>query len=79
MNKLPADSVVNFNSQWLDDRLWTPEIKNAFADLAQTQQDVMRNSFFWTWKIGNSTAQDHVPNPMWNYQGGLHNGYIRSV
>ncbi|PLW49293.1 hypothetical protein PCASD_02735 [Puccinia coronata f. sp. avenae] len=65
-------------NQWLDDRLWTPEIKNAFADLAQTQQDVMRNSFFWTWKIGNSTAQDHVPNPMWNYQGGLHNGYIRS-
>jgi len=63
--------------QWLDDRLWTPEIKDAFADLAQTQQDVMRNSFFWTWKIGSSINQDNVPNPMWNYQGGLQKGYIR--
>ncbi|KAA1087539.1 hypothetical protein PGT21_033305 [Puccinia graminis f. sp. tritici] len=63
--------------QWLDDRLWTPGMKNAFADLAQTQQDVMRNSFFWTWKIGKSTNQANVPNPMWNYQNGLQNGYIR--
>ncbi|KAH9452645.1 hypothetical protein MJO28_008441 [Puccinia striiformis f. sp. tritici] len=63
--------------QWLDDRQWTPEMKNGFADMAQTQQDVMRNSFFWTWKIGPSTKQDNVPNPMWNYQGGLRNSYIR--
>jgi hypothetical protein len=54
-------------------------MKNAFADLAQTQQDVMRNSFFWTWKIGKSTNQANVPNPMWNYQNGLQSGYIRFV
>ncbi|KAI9610266.1 hypothetical protein KEM48_002592 [Puccinia striiformis f. sp. tritici PST-130] len=39
--------------------------------MAQTQQDVMRNSFFWTWKIAPSTKQDNVPNQMWNYQGDL--------
>ncbi|KAI9605533.1 hypothetical protein KEM48_002152 [Puccinia striiformis f. sp. tritici PST-130] len=70
-------SITGEFSQWLDDRQWTPEMKNGFADMAQTQQDVMRNSFFWTWKIGPSTKQDNVPNPMWNYQGGLRNSYIR--
>lgn len=64
-------------TQWLDDGLWTSEIKSAFADLTQTQQDVMRNSFFWTWKIGNSTKQANMPNPMWSYSNGLQKGYIR--
>ncbi|MBW0491672.1 hypothetical protein O181_031387 [Austropuccinia psidii MF-1] len=64
-------------TQWLDDSLWTADTKNAFADLAQTQQDVFGNSFFWTWKIGKSIKQNNIPNPMWNYQGGLNSGYIR--
>ncbi|KAI9628413.1 hypothetical protein KEM48_011696 [Puccinia striiformis f. sp. tritici PST-130] len=52
-------------------------MKNGFGDMAQTQQDVIRNSFSWTWKSSPSTKQDNVPNLMWNYQGGLRNGYIR--
>ncbi|KAG0152493.1 hypothetical protein CROQUDRAFT_667334 [Cronartium quercuum f. sp. fusiforme G11] len=63
--------------QWLDHRLWSAATKSAFADFAQTQQDSMRNSFFWTWKIGKSLNQDNPPNPMWSYLNGLQNGYIR--
>ncbi|EGG10416.1 family 5 glycoside hydrolase [Melampsora larici-populina 98AG31] len=62
---------------WLDHRQWSAATKEAFADLAQTTQDSMRNSFFWTWKIGKSLNQDNPPNPMWNYLNGLQNGYIR--
>ncbi|KAH9810466.1 family 5 glycoside hydrolase [Melampsora americana] len=63
--------------QWVDHRQWSAATKEAFADLAQTTQDSMRNSFFWTWKIGKSLNQDSPPNPMWNYLNGLQNGYIR--
>lgn len=66
-----------FASQWLDHRQWSAATKEAFADLAQAQQDATRNSFFWTWKIGKSLNQDNPPNPMWSYSLGLANGYIR--
>lgn len=62
---------------WNDHRLWTTATKDSFADLAQTSQDALINSFFWTWKISHSTLQDNPPNPMWSYQLGLAAGYIR--
>lgn len=39
-------------------------------------QDAMRNSFFWTWKIGASTQSNLTPNPMWSYELGLREGWI---
>lgn len=83
---LPQTSALIFDcclfvfspSPWLDHRQWSADTKAAFADLAQTQQDSMRNSFFWTWKIGKSLNQNFPPNPMWSYSNGLLNGYIRS-
>ncbi|KAI8457963.1 glycoside hydrolase superfamily [Phakopsora pachyrhizi] len=62
---------------WSDDSQWTQETKQAFADFAAAQQDSMRNSFFWTWKIGSSIKQRTQPNPMWSYLNGLQKGYIR--
>ncbi|CAH7686391.1 glycoside hydrolase superfamily [Phakopsora pachyrhizi] len=73
----PQFPAVGKCDTWLDHRLWTEEMKENFADVAQAYQDTMIHSFFWTWKIGNSTNQDHTPNPMWNYQLGLSAGYIR--
>ncbi|EFP85703.2 uncharacterized protein PGTG_11032 [Puccinia graminis f. sp. tritici CRL 75-36-700-3] len=63
--------------QWLDHRKWSDTQKKAFADTALASQDALINSFFWTWKIGNSLRQDFPPNPMWNYKLGLEAGYIR--
>jgi len=37
--------------------------------------DALQNWFFWTWKIGNSTA-GRVESPLWSYQLGLQNGWI---
>ncbi|POW01633.1 hypothetical protein PSHT_12446 [Puccinia striiformis] len=62
--------------QWLDHRKWSDAQKKGFADTASASQDALINSFFWTWKIGNS-RQDFPPNPMWNYKLGLEAGYIR--
>ncbi|KAG6840682.1 hypothetical protein C0991_005143, partial [Blastosporella zonata] len=31
--------------------------------------------FFWTWKVGNTTA-GKVESPLWSYQLGLHNGWM---
>lgn len=62
---------------WVDHRKWTDVQKKGFADTAAASQDALINSFFWTWKIGNSSRQDFPPNPMWNYKLGLEAGYIR--
>ncbi|KAG0152496.1 hypothetical protein CROQUDRAFT_35311 [Cronartium quercuum f. sp. fusiforme G11] len=62
--------------QWLNSGTWSDATKKAFADFMAAQQDTFRNSFFWTWKIGKSLGQDHLPNPMWSYQNGLREGYI---
>jgi len=64
---------------WNDYRKWSPDMKKSIADLAATSQDAMQNSFFWTWKISRSIRTPDVkPNPMWDYQLGLQQGWIRS-
>ncbi|POW19432.1 hypothetical protein PSHT_04704 [Puccinia striiformis] len=63
---------------WKDYRTWTPDMKKSIADLAATSQDAMQNSFFWTWKISRSIRTPELkPNPMWDYQLGLQQGWIR--
>ncbi|KAI9629153.1 hypothetical protein KEM48_010999 [Puccinia striiformis f. sp. tritici PST-130] len=53
-------------------------MKKSIADLAATSQDAMQNSFFWTWKISRSIRTPELkPNPMWDYQLGLQQGWIR--
>lgn len=73
----PTFPKIGSCDQWVDHRLWSEAQKKGFADTAQASQDALINSFFWTWKIGNSTRQDHPPNPVWNYKLGLEAGYIR--
>lgn len=63
---------------WKDYRQWTPDMKTHIADLAAASQDAMQNSFFWTWKISRSIrTPDIKPNPLWDYQLGLQQGWIR--
>jgi glucan 1,3-beta-glucosidase len=35
----------------------------------------LQNYFFWTWKIGNSTATGKVETPFWSYRLALENGW----
>lgn len=70
--------MVGSCDPWKDYRTWTTDMKNSIADLAATSQDAMQNSFFWTWKISRSIrTPDIKPNPMWDYQLGLKEGWIR--
>lgn len=63
---------------WKDYRTWTADMKSHIADLVATSQDAMQNSFFWTWKVSRSIlTPDLKPNPMWDYQLGLQQGWIR--
>ncbi|MBW0471358.1 hypothetical protein O181_011073 [Austropuccinia psidii MF-1] len=64
-------------TEWLDHRTWSQDRKKGFADMAQASQDAAINSFFWTWKIGDSIKQNFPPNPMWSYKVGLQAGFIR--
>ncbi|PLW21762.1 hypothetical protein PCANC_02959 [Puccinia coronata f. sp. avenae] len=74
-----AFPMVGSCDLWKDYRTWTSEMKKSIADLAATSQDAMQNSFFWTWKISRSIrTPDMKPNPMWDYQLGLQQGWIRA-
>jgi len=51
---------------------WT---KLAYMTFAKASMDALQNWFFWTWKIGNSTA-GRCESPQWSYQLGLENGWM---
>lgn len=38
--------------------------------------DALRDWFFWTWKIANSTEFGYPTSPQWNYKLGLEQGWI---
>jgi glucan 1,3-beta-glucosidase len=52
-------------------------IQVAFKSAGVLQSDPpSQNYFFWTWKIGNSTASGKVESPAWSYQLGLEQGWM---
>jgi len=60
---------------WQDSSNWTPGTKAGIQNLALAQMDALQDWFFWTWKVGNSTA-GIVESPLWSYQLGLQNGWM---
>lgn len=50
--------------------------KNNLKRFALAQMSSLRNFFFWTWKIGNSTRTQDTVNPSWNYKLGLQEGWM---
>ena len=50
--------------------------KASLAFLWYTDEGLLQNWFFWTWKIGNSTVSGKVEAPAWSYQLGLQNGWM---
>ncbi|CAL1711948.1 unnamed protein product [Somion occarium] len=58
-----------------DPSKWTDNIKAGVKEFALASMDALGDWFFWTWKIGNSTA-GIVQSPLWSYQLGLENGWM---
>lgn len=63
---------------WDDWPNWTPEMKDGIKKFVMASMDAMHmpGYFFWTWKIGNSSATGIPSAPMWSYQLGLRNGWM---
>ncbi|KAF9449262.1 glycoside hydrolase family 5 protein [Macrolepiota fuliginosa MF-IS2] len=60
---------------WQDASLWNDTVKAGLKQFAMGSMDALGDWFFWTWKIGNSTA-GHVESPLWSYSLGLEGGWI---
>ncbi|KAK7031276.1 hypothetical protein VNI00_013527 [Paramarasmius palmivorus] len=55
---------------------FTDARKEGLKNFAMASMDALHNYFFWTWKIGNSTASGKVECPAWSYKLGLDNGWM---
>lgn len=61
---------------WTDWQNWDSTMKSGIQQFALASMDALQNWFFWTWKIGNSSASGVVESPQWSYQLGLQNGWM---
>ncbi|EKM81294.1 hypothetical protein AGABI1DRAFT_72198 [Agaricus bisporus var. burnettii JB137-S8] len=62
-------------ADWEDASLWDESTKAGLMQFTKASMDALGDWFFWTWKIGNSTA-GHVESPLWSYSLGLEGGWI---
>ncbi|TFY74858.1 hypothetical protein EWM64_g9153 [Hericium alpestre] len=61
---------------WTDWQNWDQAMKDDIKQFALSSMDALQNWFFWTWKIGNSSASGKVEAPQWSYKLGLENGWM---
>ncbi|KAJ7771675.1 glycoside hydrolase family 5 protein [Mycena metata] len=71
----PWPTLGNCTTDWLDYQNWSPATKKSYITFAKASMDALQNWFFWTWKVGNSTA-GIVEAPHWSYQLGLQNDWM---
>ncbi|KAF8058540.1 glycoside hydrolase family 5 protein [Lyophyllum atratum] len=62
-------------ADWQDSSKWSAATKAGLQKFAEASMDALGDWFFWTWKVGNSTA-GIVESPLWSYQLGLRNGWM---
>jgi len=62
-------------SPWRDSSTWSDSIKEGLLAFTSAQMDSLGDWFFWTWRIGESTA-GIVESPFWSYKLGLEGGWI---
>ncbi|PVF95081.1 glycoside hydrolase [Serendipita vermifera] len=60
---------------WLDYRTWDASIKDGLRNLALASMDALGNSFFWTWRIGESLETGRVMAPFWSYKLAVQEGW----
>ncbi|KAJ7197147.1 exo-beta-1,3-glucanase [Mycena pura] len=71
----PWPDLGNCDTDWTNWEQWSNGTKQAYMTFAKASMDALQNWFFWTWKIGNSTA-GRVESPHWSYSLGLENGWM---
>ncbi|KAJ7739701.1 glycoside hydrolase [Mycena maculata] len=68
-------ALGNCTTDWLDYQNWSNSTKNSYKTFALASMDALQNWFFWTWKVGNSSA-GIIEAPHWSYSLGLENGWM---
>ncbi|KAG7086576.1 hypothetical protein E1B28_002522 [Marasmius oreades] len=63
-------------TQWTDWTRFDDATKTQIKQFAMASMDGLYNYFFWTWKIGNSSASGRVESPAWSYKLGYENGWM---
>ena len=72
-NTLPGSPGCQFWEEYFN---WNASIKADIMKYSQANMDALQNWFFWTWKIGNSTALGYPPSPFWHYKLGVEQGWM---
>ncbi|KAG8826365.1 hypothetical protein FRC18_010071 [Serendipita sp. 400] len=60
---------------WNDYASWTQATKDALKQFSMSSMDALQNWFFWTWRIGESSATGKVMTPFWSYKLALQEGW----
>ncbi|PVF96563.1 glycoside hydrolase [Serendipita vermifera] len=60
---------------WLDYRTWDETIKESLRGVGMSSMDALGNSFFWTWRIGESLETGRVMSPFWSYKLSIQEGW----
>ncbi|KAH0830445.1 exo-beta-1,3-glucanase [Lanmaoa asiatica] len=68
--------VIGSCTPWTDWQNWNTAMKTGILNFAMASMDALQNWFFWTWKIGASSASGVVESPQWSYSLGLQNGWM---
>lgn len=61
---------------WTDYTAYDDKTRQDIKKFTLASMDALQNYFFWTWKIGNSSASGRVETPAWSYQLGLEQGWM---
>ncbi|PFH50698.1 glycoside hydrolase family 5 protein [Amanita thiersii Skay4041] len=69
-------AVVGDCKVWTEWQKYDQKTKDAIKQFSMASMDALQHYFFWTWKIGNSSASGKVETPMWSYKLGLDNGWM---
>lgn len=61
--------------QWNNYQSWDQPTKDALKKFSLSTMDALQNWFFWTWKIGESSATGKVEAPFWSYKLAIQEGW----
>jgi aryl-phospho-beta-D-glucosidase BglC (GH1 family) len=61
--------------QWNNYQLWDQATKDALKSFSLSTMDALQNWFFWTWRIGESSATGKVEAPFWSYKLAIQEGW----
>ncbi|KIM27156.1 glycoside hydrolase family 5 protein [Serendipita vermifera MAFF 305830] len=72
-----AEGLPNLGScgRWNDYTTWDATVKAGLQQVSASTMDSLGDWFFWTWRIGESSATGKVEAPFWSYKLSIQEGW----